>query len=134
MFYDFTLTVPANTAKSAPASETMKLTTGIIHRVEIQFPSGCLGAVHVYLEHEGHQFLPSNPDGSFASDGYTIPIDEHYEIKSGLTDMWVRGWSDAEDYDHTITVRVGILPLETVSPFVGIIGALRKFLKLVGVG
>lgn len=134
MYYNFTLAVPANTTKAAHTSKVMRLTVGIIHRVEVQFPPGCLGAVHVVIFHGGHQFLPTNPEGDFASDSKTIEIDEHYELKESEVDLYIYGWSDAEDLEHTITCRVGILPVEEVSPFIGIIGSLRKFLKLVGVG
>lgn len=134
MFYDYTLTVPANTAKTAPVRTTMKLTAGVIHRVEIQFPPGCLASTHIYIMQGGHRLWPTNPDGDFASDSQTIQIDEHYELKEGEVDLTLYGWSDAEDYEHEVSVRIGILPVEQVSPFIGIIGSLRKFLKLVGVG
>ncbi|GAI41384.1 unnamed protein product, partial [marine sediment metagenome] len=40
MYYDFSFTIPANTAKASPHTEDVKLGHGVIHRLEIGFPPG----------------------------------------------------------------------------------------------
>lgn len=134
MFYDFAVTVPASTAEASPVTQGMKLTTGIVHRVEVQFPAGCAGLAHCAVEHDGHQFLPTNPDGDFASDDFTVVIDEHYELKKGNTLMRARAWNDDDTYQHTITIRVGIMDSKLWLTLLKVITGLQKMLKLVGVG
>lgn len=134
MFYDFALTVKTTHTESAPLEQTLKLTHGIIHRVEIGFPSGCNGLVRCKLLHEEHQYLPTNPDGYFASDGYNIPIDDYFELYTEPYSLKFIGYGVGCGYDHVITVRVGVLPKEVVEPTTALSRMFEKFLKLVGLG
>lgn len=134
MYYDFAVTVPAGTAENDPVTENLKLTKGIIHRVEVDFPAGCRGYVSLVIMHGGHQLFPENREGSFNAEGYTIPIDEHYPLLSKPYSLKAVAWSPDASYDHTITVRIGILDERVMSPLVELGGNLKKFLKLVGVG
>ena len=134
MFYDFAVTIPAGRTENSPVEQTLKLTKGIIHRVEIEFPAGCKGYAHLVLLHEGHQLYPTNPDEDFNANGYTIPIDDYFPLDTAPYSLKAVGWSPDAEYDHTITVRVGILPEEILSPLFGLGASLSKFFKLVGIG
>lgn len=134
MFYDFAVVVPAGTTEAAPKVETLKLTKGIIHRVEVEFPSGCKGYVSLALYHQEHQVWPTNPSGEFSTSGYTIPIDEHYRLHTKPYSLKARAWSPDATYNHTITVRIGILPQEVLSPLTGLGAMFKKFFKMLGIG
>lgn len=114
MFYDFALTIPANTLESAALEDVVKVTHGVLHRVEIAFPAGCAGLAHLVILHREFQIYPTNPGGSFASDNYTIPIDDYYELFDVPYSLKLRGWNLDDTYPHTLTVRLGIL-LEDVA-------------------
>ena len=49
MLYVLALTIPANTAEATPYEEDLKLTDGVITRVEVEFPAGCAGLAHSCL-------------------------------------------------------------------------------------
>ena len=134
MFYDFAVTVLANTLESAPKEETLKLTAGVIQKVSILFPPGPHGMVKLKLMEGGHQFLPTNPEGYFATDDEVLNIDEFYELKSEPYSLKAVAYSPDTTYPHTISVRIGILRPEEVEKGSGLMVALRKFLKMVGVG
>ena len=55
MFYDFAITIPAKTPESAPVEEELKLTHGIIHRVEVEFYPGPRRYAWVKIFRGGHQ-------------------------------------------------------------------------------
>uniref|UniRef100_A0A6M3Y2N6 Uncharacterized protein n=1 Tax=viral metagenome TaxID=1070528 RepID=A0A6M3Y2N6_9ZZZZ len=133
MFYDFAVTIPAGTLESAPIEQELNLTHGIIHRVELEFPAGCRGYAYLAIYHREHQILPTNINEAFNGEGYTIPIDEHFDLTEPPHNLLARGWSPNATYDHTITVRVGILPEEVVSPLTGVGAMFKKFFKLLGV-
>lgn len=94
--------------------QQVKLTHGIIHRVEVGFPSGCAGLVHIQIKEGLHQRWPSNPEGSFNSDGYTIGFDEHLKFYEEPYILTLVGWNLDDTYDHIIEVRFGILPPEVL--------------------
>ncbi len=134
MYYDFAITVTAGKTEAAPKEQVLKLTHGIIHRIEIGFPPGCHNLVKVKLLHEEHQYLPTNPDGYFAADGYNIPIEDYFELYTEPYSLKFIGYAPDTTYDHEIHVRIGILPQEILSPTETVSGLLKKFLKLIGVG
>ena len=134
MFYDFAITVPANTAERSPVKQALKLTHGVIHGVEVQFPIGTRCRVHCKLLANGHQVWPTNPEGNLASDGFVVAWDDFYELKRAPYQLRAVCWSTADTYAYDIAFRFAILPKETISPLAGVVGALKKFLKLVGVG
>ena len=134
MFYDFAILIPAGTTEAAPKEETLKLTYGIIHRVEVEFTPGCHRYAFVRIYKDEHQLLPTNPDQAFASDGHTIVIDEHEELFYPPYTLVVRGYSPEADYDHTIIVRVGILPPQIIAPMAGFGGMFTKLFKILGIG
>ena len=110
MFYDYALTIPANTAKGAPSEQEISLTHGVIHRVEIEFPAGCAGLAHLAIFLREFQLYPTNPDREFASDGYTIAFNDYFELFEPPHNLVIRGYNTDDTYSHTITVRIGVLP------------------------
>ena len=120
MYYDFTLTIPANTTERALKKDTVKLTHGIIHRVEVEFPSGCGGLVHVKVLQALHQAFPTNPEGNFSSDGYTISFRDHYKLLSEPYQLTLSGWNEDDTYPHTITFRFGLLPPYILEPWLAL--------------
>lgn len=133
MYYDFAITVPANTTESSPKTESLKLTHGIIHRIEIQFPIGTRALAHCRLQHHSFGQLPTNLSGNFASDGFTIPIDENLEFFAAPYSIKAILWNDDDTYPHTITIRIGILESKTALFFMSVMKGLSKMLKLMGV-
>jgi len=132
MFYDFVLTVPANTAVADPAEKRMKLTAGIIHRVEIDYPIGTRALVHVKVLRGGHQLFPTNPSGDIATDGHVVAWDEHEELSPGDTELVAYGWSTANTYSYDIAIRLGILPKAVIYPLTGLTGSLKKLVSFLG--
>jgi len=133
MFYDFAITVPANTPEASAVEQELKLAPGVIHHVEIQFPAGCAELARCQVYYLERQVWPSNPEGSFASDGWVISFREHLELERNLYKLRVKLWNDDTANQHTITIRIGVLPKVIVSPLAGVSDALRKLLRLMGV-
>ena len=132
MYYDVSFTIPANTAEATPEELRVKLTHGVIHRVEIGFPAGCAGLAHLQIREGGHQAWPTNPDGSFNTDDYTIPIDDYYELFEEPYTLTLTGWNLDDTYDHTLEVRIGVLPKELLVPDQSLVRRLKNFLRRFG--
>lgn len=128
MYYDFSFTIPANTAQALPHTEDVKLTHGVVHRVEIGFPKGCAGLAHLQIRRGLHQVWPTNPAGSFNTDGYTIPINEYYKLFAEPYILTLVGWNLDDTFPHTLEVRFGILPEKVLMPEETFIAAFKKLL------
>ena len=128
MYYDFSFTIPANTTKASPHTEKVKLTHGIIHRVEVLFPERCGSLAHCVIKEGLHQHWPTNPGGSFNSDGETIIINEYLEFTRRPYILTLVGWNLCDTFPHTLEVRFGILPVEVLMPEETFIQAFKKLL------
>jgi len=110
MFYEFPLTVAVGKTRADPALQVIKLTQGLIHRLEVEFPDGCCGLIHVRVLWLDHQVWPTNPNEWFTSDGHVIIVDDYFELYGAPYLLKIEGWSEALSYPHTVTVRIGVLP------------------------
>jgi hypothetical protein len=112
MYYRYPVTVTKNTTASTKETTVMDLAAGQITQVEIGFPWGCAGLVHVQIYRSEHLMWPSNPGQSFAWNDYTVKFPEN-ETSLGAPDEWtIRAWNEDVRHDHLIVVRIGILAPE----------------------
>lgn len=133
MFYDFAITVPANTAEASPVNEDLKLAHGIIHRIEVEFPVGCRKSTHCRLLHHSFGHLPTNPQGSFATDGYVIVITSPIEFYTRPYTIKAICWNLATDYPHTVTLRFDIVESKWALLLMNLLKRLDKLLSFMGI-
>ena len=108
MYYDFNLTVPALTLATAPVTSVVELVPGNIHRVEIQFPRGCAGLVHVSILHSLHQVWPSNPGGTISSDGLLVAWSENWDLVGEPLALTLQAYNLDDTFPHTIAFRFAL--------------------------
>ena len=108
MIFTIDLTIPKNTSSSSPYKEPLIISSGLIYRVEFQFPPGCAGLAGLVVADGGFQIWPSTPGKWFVTDNYVIAFDDLYEKEQPpfVLDFW--GYNLDETYDHTIYCRIGI--------------------------
>jgi len=107
MIYTSNIIIPANTVAEQPICERLIITSGLIYKVELQFPPGCLGLAHVYIKDGGYQVWPSTPSTDFACDDYTINFEDTFMKQTEPFELQIYGYNEDETYEHTIQVRIG---------------------------
>lgn len=112
MIYETRLTIPKNTPAAAPESAVMPVHPGLLKRVEIVFPAGCVGLVHLRIFYWEHQIYPSNPDSDFSGDDAHLEFDEDMELTGLPFEFRIEGWNLDDTYEHTPIVRMLILPFD----------------------
>jgi hypothetical protein len=133
VFYHFSVTVPANTLDIAPVNQVLQLTQGVVQSVHVLFPSGVKGMVKVRLFTDGHQYLPTDPDTYFWGNGEPVRADDEYYDLGEPYQLRVQASSPGTSYSHTIGIRISLLRPEDTEKISPIMGALQKFLNLIGV-
>lgn len=116
MIFEYDLTIPARTTKADPVSVEMPLARGILHKVEVIFPPGCHHKVFLTINRALHQVVPLNPDGYLKGD--TFPISDYMfqPLEEAPHRLEAYGWAPDTTYDHTVVIRLGILPREILQP------------------
>jgi len=116
MLYSKDITVPANTAETAKQTTDLKIADGVIHKVSILFPTGCVCLVKIQMFEGGHQFISSTEGQYLSGDGEAVDIPEFYEIKGGPRYITIKTWNLDDTYDHTLQIRIYVLPKEYLLP------------------
>lgn len=105
MFYEFSVTAPKNTPIASPVKLDVALVPGMISRVAVQFPSGCVGLVGATVYHKLHQVWPTNPDGFIIADDFTVQWEEQYEVNEDPFKLQLRVYNLDDTFPHTVTFR-----------------------------
>lgn len=133
MFYAWDITVSAGTTTASPKTQVLKLSAGVITRVDIKFPAGCHGLVKVRIRRSEFQLVPLSKDEWITGDDETIPTEAYYELESTPTELKFIGASPGTTYDHTVTVRIQVLP-KLVASFAPLANLLTSLLQRIGWG
>lgn len=109
MIYLADITTPKNTAKADALQTVLKITKGLVYRVEIQFPRGCAGLAYCCIQDGAHPVWPTNTDDWFRGNANTIAFDDTYLklIEPFQFDVYTYNLDDT--YSHAILVRVGVV-------------------------
>lgn len=116
MFYEYDITYPPNTPKEREQVNILRLTRGIVKRVELVFPRGCAGLVGVRIFRGPVQVIPLNFPAWIETDGETVRINSDIDLRVNPYELEVRGYNNDDTYQHTIRVRVEmVLPEDEFS-------------------
>jgi len=128
MYYAWNFRLPANQSETTKTKQELYLEKGTIIKVEVIFPVGCASLVFVHLNDALHQVWPKDPQFQFVGDGAHIICSDEYEIKEQPYTIQFHGWNTDDTYDHTITVRIQIVPAKEILHKV--IGEVMRYTKL----
>jgi hypothetical protein len=124
MHYSYEHTFSANGKKANEEEEIMECAWGILTNVDISFQWGTSRRCHVHIDETKHQIFPTNPNGNYAFEGYTLHITGKYELLPATRKIYLRGWNEGNN-DHTIAVAFEVLPIDDVNVVPNAIDKLR---------
>lgn len=110
MFYAWNVLLPNTKTAATRTKQVLHLERGTITRCDVVFPTGCCGLVFCHIDHALHQVYPKNPGTTFKGNGETIISVDEYEIKDEPFQLEFYGWNTDDTYDHTVTVRIQLVP------------------------
>jgi len=120
------ITVPPNTPKDKPKEVEIEVEGGLLERIEYRFPPGPLGSVRVAVFYGVKKISPQPEDAWVRGEDETIRDDLYWPLPEDKTKLKVKGWSDAEDYAHTIIVRFHVSKSKIPAGHIGLISGLKQ--------
>lgn len=133
MQYEWTFTIPANTAEADPVEEELVMDSGVIVGMAVYNPPGCSRVCRCRILEELSVLWPGNPDGYLATDGSEVKWAEHYALKSPGYRLILHAWNLSEHYPHDVIVRINVLPRIIATPYLIIQDLVNMIKNLVGV-
>lgn len=117
MFYNFSLSAGPLSEPVSNNKTTLKLTHGIIHKLDVIFPPGSHGLFYLLIYDNTHQVFPTNPGSIFAGDNEIITFREHLPMLYEPFELYAYFWNFDDTFAHTITLRIGVLPVRVLAPW-----------------
>lgn len=114
MIYGGVISTPANTAASSPVKTVYQVTEGIVYHLEVIFPPGSCGLLHVQVFDASYQMFPTTLGESFSGDNYPFKLDVLYAKDDSPFQFTVVTWNLDDTYSHDVSV---FLSLETSEDF-----------------
>lgn len=109
MIYIADIDTPANTAASSPLKTVLKITKGLVYKLELSFPPGPYGLLHCYINDGGHRVWPSHSPSGFRGDNVNMRFDElHLKLQPPYSfDIFT--YNEDDTYDHNLIVKIGLV-------------------------
>ena len=108
MIYGLTISTPASTAEKSIPDVTLKITSGLIWLLEVDFPPGGCGLLHVQVFDGSYQVLPATPGESLHGDAVVMKFDDLYFKQAAPFELMIRTWNDDDTWPHATQVRIGV--------------------------
>jgi len=113
MIYLANITTPKNTAITALQKTVLRVTKGLVYKVEFHFPSGSAGLMGVAVFDGLYQVWPSSIGQFFVSDNETIRFDDLYLKENPPFEFQIYTYNLDDTYGHVFDLRVGLVSSDT---------------------
>lgn len=105
--YQFTVTIPADTPKSAPATTDLSIDNWDLEMLDLEVPPGPAGLMGFYVANNGVQWIPQG-------DGEWLVWDDVQKSWPFTDQPNASGWQivgyNTGAYDHDVIVRMHVNP------------------------
>ncbi len=108
MIYSKTITVPSNTPVTSPVETILKVSSGLVWMLEVDYPPGCCGLAHLQIFDGLYQMYPASPGESFACDSFCLHLDDLYFKISAPYEFKIRTWNLDDTWNHNLNIRLGM--------------------------
>jgi len=112
MAYSTEITIPVNTTADDPKIVTLPGTYMRIIGLDITFPTGCVGLVKCWIEYQGRQLFPYNPEGTFVGNGQTISTNPQLDLDGPPFGISIMGINADDTFEHTLSIVIDVLFLD----------------------
>lgn len=109
MNFFFDISIPADKKESLPYTEVLKLSYGVITKVQIVIPHGHKGLGHIILKYHESQLYPLSRGEDYHGDGTDITFEDAFPLFVEPYELKAVGWNDDDTYAHAFLVAVNIL-------------------------
>lgn len=109
MIYTANITTAVNTSVVALQKTVIRVTKGLVYKVEFNFPPGSSGLMGVAVFDGLYQVWPSSVGEFFIGDDVTIAFDDMYLKGSAPFEFQAYTYNVDDTYEHFVAVRIGLV-------------------------
>lgn len=108
MIYTASITTSKGGSEAGAVTTILKVTSGLVWLLEVDFPPGCCGLAHIQIFDGLYQVFPASSGESFHGDNFTLHLEDLYFKEAEPFELRIRTWNVDTVWDHALQVRVGM--------------------------
>jgi len=112
LIYAATIQTEANTTEANAVRTILRVSKGLVWRIEVEFPPGCSGLAYLQIFDGAYQMFPSSIGEGAHSDAAIIGFDDLYMKSSEPFEFVIKTWNLDDTWNHTLQVRLGMASSE----------------------
>lgn len=112
MIYTANITTVKNTAQTSLKQTRIRVTKGLVYKVEFYFPAGSAGLMGLAVFDGLYQVWPSSVGEFFIGDDLTIAFDDLYLKESEPFEFQCYTYNTDDSNDHLVIPRIGLVSSE----------------------
>lgn len=112
MIYTANITTAKNTAKTSLKKTKMRVTKGLVYKVEFYFPTGSAGLMGVAVFDGLYQVWPSTVGEFFIGEDQIISFDDMYMKERAPFELQCYSYNADTEHEHFVSVRIGLVSSE----------------------
>lgn len=112
MIYTANITTKAKRLKTNLKKTIIRVTKGLVYRVEFYFPAGSAGLMGVAVFDGLYQVWPSSVGEFFLGDDQVIAFDDMYLKEAAPYELQCYTYNEDDTYAHFVAVRLGLVSSE----------------------
>lgn len=109
MIYPITIETAANVTQGSPTRNHLRVSKGLVYFIELYFPSGSEGLLHVSIFDGGFQVWPTAYGTSFVGDDVHFFYDDLYIKEVAPFEFTIYTWNEDTAYAHSVIIRIGLV-------------------------
>jgi len=105
--------------KTPPLEEKkteLLLEEDMINKVNVKFPAGCYGLLHIRIFYGDEQIIPKNKEESITGDDEVIEWLENWKFPEKPCSIVIYTYNEDDTYDHQCFLRIVIAKEEIKKP------------------
>ena len=108
-------TVPPNTPETNPVEVKLTVEGRFLEKIEYRFPAGVFESVGVAVFYGNRRISPKGKEKWVRGENEKVVDPIEWDLPARRCTLTIRAWSEAEDFDHTITVRFIVKPYRPIT-------------------
>jgi len=112
VIYVADITTPISYGADNPLKTILKISKGLIYRIEVEFPTGPCGLLYTCAYDGLHPVWPSTDNAWYHSDGVTIAFDDLYLKSQPPYELQIYSYNLDDTYEHWCQWRIGMVTEE----------------------
>jgi len=108
MVFSSPISTAAGVSEASAILTRIRVCRGLVYKMEVDFPPGSQGLLHIQIYDGSYQVLPASPGKSLVGDNRLLSYDDLYLKQAAPYEFVVKTWNLDDTYQHSVQIRIAM--------------------------